>query len=107
MGTRWSTFVEEACSNVRHLVTPEVIDRLKDAAIVLVTYNSDYDQRDDPPTDLKSKDDLLVRILGLYVHHHSVPDCVASPQDTSLLPSHTRMMMILAEQLHARFEQAR
>mgnify|MGYP006973274368 CR=1 FL=1 len=105
MGTRWSTFVEEACSNLRHLVTPEVIDRLKDAAVVLVTYNSDYDQRDDPPTDLKSKDDLLVRILGLYVHHPSVPDCVASLQDTYLPPSHTRMM-ILAEQLHARFERA-
>jgi len=86
MGTRWSTFVEQACSNLRHVVTPEVIDRLKDAAIVLVTYNSDYDQRDDPPTDLKSKDDLLVRILGLYAHHHSVPDSDASPQDAYLFP---------------------
>ena len=90
MGTRWPTFVEEACSNLMS-VTPEVIDRLKDAAIVLVTYNSDYNQREAKvlPEDLKSKDDLLVRILGLYVHHHSVPDCDASPQDTSLLPSHT------------------
>ena len=65
---------------------PEVIDRLKDAAIVLVTYNSGYDQRKDPPTHLKSKDDLFVRILGLYVHHHSVPDSDASPQDTYLFP---------------------
>jgi len=65
---------------------PEVIDRLKDAAIVLVTYNSGYDQRDDPPTHLKSKDDLFVRILGLYVHHPSVPDSDASPQDTYLFP---------------------
>jgi len=73
---------------------------------VLVTYNSGYNQCDDPPTDLKSKDDLLVRILGLYVHHPSVPDCVASLQDTYLSPSHARMM-ILAEQLHPRFERLR
>lgn len=71
---------------MRELVTPELIEQLKDASVALVTYNSGYNQREAKvlPEDLTSKDDLLVRILGLYVHHQSVPDCIASPQAASL-----------------------
>ena len=64
-------FVEQACSNS----SKQVVDRLKDAAILVLTYAFHY-SLSTVPDELASVDDSLLRMLGLYVQWFIIPPMI-------------------------------